>query len=122
MIRPCSKTNQFERGVFRYDEKLKKIVKVADRPAEDGVYAMPLAEYLNRRGHVSKGSWVRPIDKDHSYKEALQNDDFGRVGCKDGLGAFHPLRNGRCIYCGNDLAKIKRLRAEADKKKERGEL
>ena len=67
---------------------------------------------------MSKGSWRRPTDREHTYKEVLQNDDFGRVGCKNGVGAFHPMRSGHCIYCGNDLAAIKRLRTQADKEKE----
>lgn len=113
-------TNRFERGVFRYDEKLKRMVKVSDRPAEDGKYAMPLAEYLNRRNHLSKGSWQRPIDKTHASKEALAGDDYGRSGCKSGRGAFHPMRDGKCMYCGLTAGQIKKVQQEADKEKEHG--
>jgi hypothetical protein len=70
---------------------------------------------------VGKGSWQRPTDKEHCNKEALQINDFGRSGCKEGLGVFHPMRDGRCIYCGNDLNAIKRLHAKADKEKDRGQ-
>ena len=94
------------------------MVKVADKPAEEGRYAMPLAEYLHRRAHVSKGSWNRPIDKRYASKESLQNDDFGRAGCRNGEGAFHPLRGGHCLYCGLTRSQIVDRQKQSDKLKE----
>ena len=109
-----SKDETSARGVFQYDEKLKKMVRVSDQPAEEGKYAMPLAEYLHRRNHVSKGSWKRPIDSRYARKEALQGDDFGRTGCKDGYGMFHPMEKGKCIYCGLNKRQILKRQKEHD--------
>jgi hypothetical protein len=98
-----------DRGVFRYDEKLKRWVKKYDKPQEDGVYAMPLQEYQERKHHLTKGSWHRQPDPAHACKEALARDDFGRAGCKDGHGFHHPKRNGKCIYCGKTQQEIEKI-------------
>lgn len=65
---------------------------------------------------MSKGSWKRPTDK--NYAKSDNGDDFGKSGCRDGAGYFHPLRGGRCIYCGLNRDEIKRRQAENDKRKE----
>lgn len=93
------------------------MVRVCERPKEEGKYAMPLAQYLERKNHLSKGSWKRPEDKKHQLKGQVK-DDYGRTGCKNGYGVFHPLRDGRCLYCGFTLRQIKNLQREADRKKE----
>jgi len=97
----------FERGIFQHDEKTGKLVKVLDKIRTAGVYAMELQEYLHRKHHVSKGSWKRPIDKEHASKEALAQDDYGQLGCKGGRGFFHPMVNGLCKYCGLNAGRIK---------------
>lgn len=106
----------FERGTFQYDEKQKKWVKKSDKPAEEGVYAMPLKDYLERKNHVTKGSWHRPTDPRFACKEALEHDDYGTAGCRDGHGYHHPKRDGRCLYCGNTRNQIEKI-WKADEKK-----
>lgn len=119
LVHHCKKkTDPSERGVFQYDEKLKRMVRVRERPKEEGKYAMPLAHYLERKNHLSKGSWKRPEDKEHQLKNQPK-DDYGRSGCKDGHGAFHPMLNGKCIYCGLNLGQIKQLHKSDDKEKEK---
>lgn len=107
----------FEKGVFQYDETLRKWVKVREQPQEEGKYAMPLSDYLHRRNHVSKGSWRRPIDTRHASKEALEHDDFGTIGCKGGVGIHHPLRGGRCKYCNLTPNQISDRQQQADRNK-----
>lgn len=104
-----------ERGVFEYSEKQKKWVKKYDKPQEDGKYAMPLQEYQERKHHVTKGSWHRQVDPRHACKEALQHDDFGKAGCKDGHGFNHPKRDGKCLYCGKTQSQIEKIWKEDER-------
>jgi hypothetical protein len=89
-------------------------VKVGDAPKTEGKYAMMLQDYLNRRAHVSKGDWKRPADPKYNKGKG---DDYGRTGCKDGVGMFHPMLDGRCIYCNLRPSEIKKKQAQADKEK-----
>jgi len=113
-----SSPSSSERGVFHYDERQKKWVKKYDKPQEDGVYAMPLQEYQERKHHLSKGSWHRQVDPDHASKEALARDDFGKAGCKNGHGFYHPKRDGKCLYCGLTEGQIKKIWHEDEKGKQ----
>ena len=103
------KSDPFEKGRFLFDEKKGKWVKVSDKTPVEGKYAMPLGDYLERKNHVTKGSWHRPTDSRHASREALQHDDFGKAGCRNGHGFNHPKRNGRCIYCNNTEDQIKKI-------------
>jgi hypothetical protein len=110
-------TPELERGVFHYDEKQKKWVKKYDKPQEDGVYAMPLQEYQERKYHLTKGSWHRQPDPRHANKEALEHNDFGQAGCRSGHGFNHPMRDGRCIYCSNTQNQIEKIWKEDEKRR-----
>lgn len=107
----------FAKGVYEVDER-GRVTKVRDYIRDTiGKCAMPLEEYLSRKNHLSKGSWKRPINKDHALPEALGEDDFGTTGCKQGRGFYHPLIAGRCKYCNLTPAEVKKLWEEIDRRK-----
>lgn len=58
---------------------------------------------------MTKGSWHRQPNPEHASKEAMNRDDFGRAGCKDGHGLHHPKRDGKCLYCNKTQAQIEKI-------------
>jgi len=106
-----------EKGVFQWDENIRKWVRKYDKPGVDGKIPMPLDEYLKRKHHAVKGSWHRQPDKRHAYKEALEHDDFGRAGCGNSHGLWHPKRDGRCIYCGLNQGQLDKIHKKDDEAK-----
>jgi len=100
---------------YWYNEKTKKLEE-ATATTKMGKYAMPLEEYCERRpgNKCGKGDYPRSIDP--------HGEDFGKLGCKQGRGIMHPMRDedyehtdGKiyhrkvCKYCGKTKEEIKKI-------------
>lgn len=67
------------------------------------IYKMPLEKYCERaKGNKThgKGSWPRHVDPN--------GDDFGKAGCREGKGIWHPMVDGRCKYCGKTKEELEK--------------
>lgn len=90
---------------IRFSEYTGKIEEV--KPTEKKIGStipMPLEEWCERRpgNKCGKGSWPRSIDP--------KGEDFGAVGCRSGLGIYHPMtEEGRCKHCGKTKEEIKKV-------------
>lgn len=95
------------RRKFIWDEEKKKWVEVDPvNKRKLSWYGMPLEKYCERKGNCGKGSWPRNVDPN--------GEDFGKFGCKNGKGYWHPMMNGRCKYCDRTKEELEQFRKDIE--------